>query len=197
MNIIQKIKNSPSILGFIGFILIILYVVFIAHNPQFPLLNFNEEFLLIINFFLLIFFLMNAAGELIGNFLQARHNLIKDEAHKLLTLYKDSANKLRVSYSSRRDLEDILYVSFLSIYKPYTDIQKNIAPYTLNSILNRWTLLQLSLLYREEINGIRSNYIRKLNLLKSVLASNLDKELKLDSSTSEILVIDNILSRLK
>jgi hypothetical protein len=197
MNLYQKLKNSPILLGLILSTIFSVYIFFIAYNPKFPLLNFNEEFLLIINFFLLIFFLTNAAGDVIGNFLHARHLLVKDEAYKLLNLYKDSAKKLRVSYTSRTDLEDLIYVSFVSVYKPYVVLRKNVEPFLLEAVLNRWTLLQLSLIYREEVNAVRANYLRKFNLLKTVLATNLDKELKSDNLTNDTQVVDNVLSRIK
>jgi hypothetical protein len=138
----------------------------------------NEESILIFNFFLLLFFLYRIVGETLGGFLNARHLAVKDEAQRALVIYRDAASKLRSSYSSRRDLEELLSVAFSSVYRPYAEFRKLREPYLLNVLLNQRTVFLLSTLYREEVYALGAHYIKRFSLLKESLPQEVENEVR-------------------
>jgi hypothetical protein len=145
----------------------------------------NEESILIFNFFLLLFFLYRMVGETLGGFLNARHLAVKDEAQRALVIYKEAAVKLRNSYLLRRDLEELLSVSFTSIYRPYAEFRKAREPYLVSILLNQRTAFLLSTLYREEVYALGANYLRRFSLLKESLSQEVESELKNSSSSQQ------------
>lgn len=165
--------------------IIILFLLALAKGQ----LLLNEEFLLILNFFLLLGFFYQYVAEVLKGFLSSRQELIRHEAHRVLSMHRHNANRLKESYHSKRFTAQIGLSGSARLQQFYQIYHSQIEPRLLPSYLNGAFILALETIYNEELQLLRSLYLTKVLLIKRRLVESVSDQIEPADSLENSLVL--------
>lgn len=142
-------------------------------------LVFNEEALLILNFFLLLFCAYTYLSETIEGFLDEQSTLVKNSFKDLFWMSKHNSANLKEAYSKVWDIDQavldtskVVYANSLALTSQYQSLIQNYFSFGIESSLRS--------LYIEEINLLKSIFIKKAYLIRTNLIESLTTNLDLD-----------------
>jgi len=174
--------NSPFVV--IGGVILVL-VLLLAKGQ----LVLNEEFLLIVNFFLLLGFFYQYVAEILKGFLNSKQELIRNEAHRVLSMHRHNANRLKETYRSKRFMAQIVLSSSIRLHQLYASYQSRVLPRFLPSYINGSFILALETVYNEELQLLRSIYVVKSLLIKERLIAAITSQPETVSSLERSVAI--------